>query len=50
MLSKEILNECLESGKYYCLKTNQVVEKKPKNRAVYDSEGFSHFVRFGGFW
>lgn len=40
MLSKEILNECLESGKYYCLQTNQVVEEKPKNRAVYDSESF----------
>jgi hypothetical protein len=40
MLSKEILNECLESGKFFCLKTNQVVDEKPKNRAVYDSESF----------
>lgn len=40
MLSKEILNECLESGKFFCLKTNQVVDAKPKNRAVYDSESF----------
>lgn len=40
MLSKEILNECLESGKFFYLKTNQVVDAKPKNRAVYDSESF----------
>lgn len=40
MLRKEILNECLESGKFFCLKTNQVVDAKPKNRAVYDSENF----------
>lgn len=40
MLSKETLEECLENGKFYCLKTNQVVEHKPKNRKVYDSESF----------
>lgn len=38
MLTKEILNECLESRSYYCFKTNQIVKEKPKNRAVYDSE------------
>nr|DAJ15161.1 MAG TPA: endonuclease-like protein [Myoviridae sp. ctTS62] len=40
MLSKETLEECLETGKFYCLKTNQVVEDKPKNRKVYDSVDF----------
>ena len=40
MLSKEILNECLESGKFFCFKTNQVVDEKPKNHAVYDSKSF----------
>lgn len=40
MLSKETLEECLETGKFYCLKTNQVVENKPENHKVYDSESF----------
>lgn len=40
MLSKETLEECLETGKFYCLKTNKVVEDKPKNRKIYDSVDF----------
>lgn len=40
MLSREALEECLGSGKFYCFKTNQIVEDKPKNRKGYDSVDF----------